>query len=47
MGWKLATKVATGGFGMVFAVVIILFPTMCLTKMVVAKIVIRKEILKK
>jgi len=47
MDWKLSAKIAGGGFGMVFVVLIILFLAMWLTKIVVARIVIRKEKLKK
>jgi len=47
MNWKLAAKIAGGGFGMVFFVLIILFLAMWLTKIVVARIIIRKEKLKK
>jgi len=43
MDWKLAAKIAGGGFGMVFVVLIILYIAMWLTKIVVARIVIRKE----
>jgi len=43
MDWKLAAKVAGSGFGMVFIVLTILYLAIWLTKIVVAKIVIRKE----
>jgi len=44
MDWKLAAKIAGGGFGMVFVVLAILYFTMLLTKIVVARIILKKEI---
>ena len=46
MDWQLAAKVAGGGFGMVFFVLAILYLVILLTKIVVARIISRKEKLK-
>jgi len=46
MDWKLAAKVAGSGFGIVFITLTILYLTIWLTKIVVARIVIRKEKIK-
>jgi len=39
MDWNLVAKMAGGGFGMVFVILAILAGTICLTKIVTAKIV--------
>ena len=44
MDWILAAKIAGGGFGMVFVVLAILYFTILLTKIVVARIILKKEI---
>jgi Na+-transporting methylmalonyl-CoA/oxaloacetate decarboxylase gamma subunit len=46
MDWMLAAKVASGGFGMVFFVLAILFVAIILTKEVIGKFILKKEVIK-
>ena len=38
MEWELAVKIALGGFGMVFTILLILCLSVCMTKSIVEKI---------
>ena len=46
MDWKLAAKVAGGGFGMVFFVLAVLYFAILLTKKVIDKFMLKKETIK-